>query len=156
MSRTADSLRLSIVRVLKILSLPLACLAIPGFGQATPHHPPVLIAFALNDGAETAKAGRIVLAHAIAGATPTHYRISARSDFEGALWMAHEPRPTTDSRAWRAGGGCGTPGASRLLLFLQVRRQAGEEVRIVAGKRTLAPVWLESNVLADSICVGGS
>ena len=152
-SQAADPLRLSIVRVLNVLSLPLALLALPAFGQGTPHQPPVLMAFALNNGAENAKAGRLVLAHAIAGANPTEYRVSARSDFDGAVWMSYEPRPTADARHWRAGGRCEAAGFSRLVLFLQVRRRAGEEVRIVAGKRTLVPVWLESNVLADSICI---
>jgi hypothetical protein len=135
--------------------LPLAFLTLPGLGQAPPHKPPVLTTFALDNGAATVKAGAaLVLAHTVAGAVPTEYRISARGDFEGSTWMAYDTRLTTDSRQWRTTPGCESPGSSRLLLFLQVRRHAGEEVRIVAGKRTLVPVWLESNVLADSICIG--
>jgi len=153
-SRTGDPLRLLIVRVLNVLSL--VVLASSGPPQSTPHQPPVLTAFTLNNGADTAKGGTALLvAHTIAGAAPTEYRISSRGDFEGAPWMTYDPRLTTDSRQWRAAGRCASPGFSRLLLFLQVRRRAGEEVRIVAGKRTLVPVWLESNVLADSICIDG-
>lgn len=156
MSQSSRPLRLLFVRVLNALSLPLALLALPGHRQAAPHQPPVLMTFALNNGAETTRAGSLVLAHTIAGANPTDYRISSRSDFEAATWMPYETRLTTDSRHWRTGGRCEAAGFSRLLLFLQVRRRAGEEVRIVAGKRTLVPVWLESNVLADSICVGAA
>ena len=152
MSQAGEPLRISIVRFVYVLLV--------AYGlwprQATPHQPPVLMSFALNDGAETATAGSaLLLTHTIAGANPTDYRISSRSDFEGAMWMPYEKRISTDSRHWRTGGRCETAGFSRLLLFLQVRRRAGEDVRIVAGKRTLVPVWLESNVLADSICIGG-
>ena len=144
------------MRVLNVLSLPLALLTLPGHRQAAPHQPPVLMTFALNNGAESARAGSLVLAHAIAGANPTDYRISSRSDFEGATWMPYDTRLTTDTRQWRTGGRCESTGFSRLLLFLQVRRRAGDEVRILDGKRTLVPLWLESNVLADSICVGAA
>lgn len=150
MSRSAEPLRLSIVR------FPYMLFVAYGLWQAPPHQPPVLMSFALNNGAESTKAGSLVLEHTVAGANPTDYRVSSRSDFEGATWMPYETRLTTDSRHWRTGGRCEAAGFSRLLLFLQVRRRAGEEVRIVAGKRALVPVWLESNVLADSICVGAA
>jgi hypothetical protein len=147
-------LRLLIVRLFHLLSL--ALLASSGSGQAS-HQPPVLTTFAIDNGAENARAHTtLLMAHTVAGAAPTDYRISSRADFEGAPWIAYDPRPTTDSRHWRASGRCQSPGFSRLLLFLQVRRRAGEDVRIVAGKRTLTPVWLESNVLADSICIASA
>jgi hypothetical protein len=40
----------------------------------------------------------------------------------------------------------------RITLYLQVRANVGEEVRILDGQRQLVPASVESNVLRATIC----
>jgi hypothetical protein len=112
----------------------------------------VLIEFTLNGGDSTMTAGSlVVLTHRVVGTAPTHYRVAERADFQGVSWATYETplrwagSPTS--------GACENRTGIRLTLFLQVRVMLGEEVRIVQGRRTMVPVTVESNVLADSICV---
>ena len=142
----------------KIL-LMVAAAAIPA-AQAVPQRagrqPPVITAFALDDGADIA-VGQVpvVLTHTVVGATPSAYRVSARADFVRAVWQSYLARPTLAGWESLAIHGCEIEGTKeKLILFFQVRASLGDEVRIVNGQRRLVPVMAESNVLSDSICVG--
>ena len=70
-------------------------LAAPALGataampQRAGRQPPVITAFALDDGAAvTAGQMPVVLTHTVVGATPSEYRVSARADFARAVWQA--------------------------------------------------------------------
>ncbi len=53
--------------------------------QPSNRHPPVLTAFALNDGAaSTGLAKRVRLVHSVVGTPPSDYRVSTRADFRGS------------------------------------------------------------------------
>src|SRR6185295_6499070 len=89
----------------------------------------------------------------VVGARPTEYRVSPRADFAGAPWIPYADVPTL--RGWYRTDGESCDPAHRshpVTLFFQVRPTLGEEVRIVAGQRTLVPSRVESNVLRDTIC----
>lgn len=135
-----------------------AVATISGVADAQPasRQPPVLTAFALNDGAATAvRDAPVVLAHSVAGTRPTSYRASARADFAGAVWLPYVRRPELAHVEPFTTPGCDVQGSTRRLrVFLQVRATLGDEMRIVNGQRSLVPVVVESNVLADSICIG--
>lgn len=135
--------------------------AVAGFLFAAPTQrssmrPPVLTVFAIDDGADFALAGvPMVLTHTVVGASPSHYRVSARADFARATWLPYIGRLTVDPDASATTTSCGAAGTSRRLqLFLQVRSTLGTDVRVVNGHRVLVPATVESNVLTDTICVG--
>lgn len=122
--------------------------------QAVPQ-PPVLTAFSINGGADTVSAAApiVTLVHTVVGTAPTEYRVSRRSDFAGASWVPYAP--TLAIRDWYdATGEACAPGrrSHRVTLYLQVRANVGEEVRIVDGQRQLVPARVESNVLRATIC----
>lgn len=119
--------------------------------------PPVIIAFSINEGAESVvRAAPLVrLVHEVAGTPPAEYRVSARADFAGALWQPYSlPLRLTGWTAMvRPGERCeGRLAGHRLVLFLQVRAEIGGVVRIVNGQRTVVPQKVESNVVSDTIC----
>lgn len=137
------------------LSLLAALAALLCATRAGAQQPPVLTAFAIDSGAERTAATdeAVVLSHRVVGARPSEYRVSVRADFTGAQWLPYADAPTL--RGWyRADGETCDPTrrSHRVTLFFQVRSTVGEEVRIVAGQRTLVPSRVESNVLRDSIC----
>jgi len=117
--------------------------------------PPVLTAFSINGGADTvsSSAPTVTLVHIVVGATPTEYRVSRRSDFAGAPWLAYAPAPAVRDWYDQTGEACGLGrGSHRVTLYLQVRANVGEEVRIIDGQRQLVPARVESNVLRATIC----
>ncbi len=130
--------------------------AAPAVPQRVGRQPPVITAFALDDGAAIALGQElVVLTHTVVGATPSAYRVSARADFVRAVWHSYLARPTLAGWESLTIRGCEIEGTKeKLVLFFQVRASLGDEVRIVNGQRTLVPVMVESNVLSDSICVG--
>lgn len=138
-------------RLLVLGALAVGLSASPAAAQ----QPPVLTAFAIDSGAERASSTdeTVVLSHRVVGARPSEYRVSARADFAGAQWVPYADVPTL--RGWYRpdGESCDpTRRSHRVTLFFQVRATMGEEVRIVAGQRTLVPSRVESNVLRDTIC----
>jgi len=137
-----------------------AALAIaqPALAPSPARQPPVLTAFALNEGdAVSAASGPLRLSHTVVGTAPSGFRVSTRADFVGAVWMPYVPRLEVRPSAFATVPGCDAPASSRRLrLFLQVRSSLGDEVRVVNGQRTLTPVVAESNVMVDSICLSGS
>lgn len=114
----------------------------------------MITTFALDYGATIAVNARVLLAHTVVGATPTDYRVSARGDFAGASWHAYERRPMLQGWESLTTRGCEVAGTTRkLTLYFQVRATLGDSVRVEGGQRLLAPISVESNVLADSICI---
>jgi hypothetical protein len=129
--------------------------------QGAKQQPPVLTAFSINAGADSVLTNdvSVTLTHIVVGARPSEFRVSHRADFAGAPWMPYTTPLSV--RDWYDGSGatCTTSQAShRVTLYLQVRANVGEEVRIVEGQRQLVPANVESNVLRASICAhaGGS
>jgi hypothetical protein len=116
--------------------------------------PPVIVSFAINDNARAVRRGQpLLLSHRTVGARPTHYRVSPRADFAGAPWLSYDQQPK-----WQGALEPGTPCVGRtagvaLKLFLQVRIELGQEVKIRDGQRALVPAAIDSNVQVDSICV---
>lgn len=123
--------------------------------------PPVLTAFSINGGVDTvsATALTVTLVHTVVGTLPTEYRVSRRADFAGARWLAYAPTlqisdwydATGEACGPGRGGGAGR-GSHRVTLYMQVRANVGEEVRIIDGQRQLVPARVESNVLRATIC----
>lgn len=117
--------------------------------------PPVLTAFSINGGADTVSsaAAAVTLVHTVVGTAPTEYRVSRRADFAGAPWLAYARAPAVRDWYDATGEACGPGrGSHRVTLYLQVRANVGEEVRIIDGQRQLVPARVESNVLRASIC----
>ena len=128
-------------------------------GLAAAPQPPVLTVFSINGGADTVSAAvpSVALVHTVVGARPSEYRISRRADFAGAPWLPYVPTPAV--RDWYDAGGepcAAARGSRRVTLYLQVRSNLGEEVRIVDGQRQLVPARVESNVLRATICALGA
>lgn len=155
-------MRLTILRGAVCLAA-LAAMAPPGVlgaqtGSPAAMQPPVLTAFSINGGADTvsAAAPSVALVHTVVGAKPSEYRISRRADFAGAPWLPYVSAPAV--RDWYDAGGescAAARGSHRVTLYLQVRSNLGEEVRIVDGQRQLMPARVESNVLRATICAVG-
>lgn len=144
---------------------PVACLrlfatflsAIPAIAssQAAKQQPPVLTAFSINAGADTVSSGdgAIALTHTVVGARPTEFRVSHRADFAGARWIPYAAPLTIRDWYDASGAACAASQPShRVTLYLQVRANVGEEMRIVDGQRQLVPASVESNVLRATIC----
>ena len=133
-------------------------LAQPASAPSPTRQPPVLTSFALNEGGTAAVASMpLRISHTVVGTAPSAFRISTRADFVGATWLPYLRQPEVQPSTFPSAPGCDAHGsARRLRLFLQVRSSLGDEVRIVNGQRTLAPVMAESNVMVDSICLSGS
>jgi hypothetical protein len=126
-----------------------------GVAQTGATQPPVLTGFAINGGAETVVRSDefVSLDHTVVGSRPSDYRVSHRADFSGAEWVPYTSAPRM--KDWNAvpGDVCDANGTSRrITLFFQVRAPAGMEMRIVDGRRVMAPSRAESNVLRDTIC----
>src|SRR5512133_635495 len=124
-------------------------------GQGARQQPPVITAFTINAGADSVSATDLAvsLTHTVVGAAPSEYRVSRRADFAGARWTPYVVPLTI--RDWYDGSGAAchaTRPSHRVTLFLQVRANVGEEVRIVDGQRHLVPASVESNVLRATIC----
>lgn len=125
---------------------------------ATRAQPPVLTHFAINDTATITSGSTMTLdlVHTLAGAPPSEFRVSARADFENALWLPYsKPLRLTgwQSLIGRDAACDGRRAGQRLQLYLQVRADLGGEVQIVNGQRELVPRKVESNVVSDAICV---
>jgi hypothetical protein len=123
--------------------------------QGTRQLPPVITAFTLNGGIDSVSATEpvLLLAHVIVGARPSEYRVSHRADFAGARWMPYAPPLTLRDWYDASGAGCiASHPSHRVTLYLQVRADVGEEVRIVDGQRKLVPATVVSNVLRATIC----
>jgi hypothetical protein len=123
--------------------------------QTSAPQPPVLTSFSINSGADTvsAIAPTVMLVHTVVGTPPSEYRVSRRADFVGAPWVSYVPTPAIRDWYDAAGEACGPRHDShRVTLYLQVRANLGEEMRIVDGQRQLVPARVESNVLRASIC----
>ena len=125
------------------------------FGQTARQQPPVLTAFSINAGADSVSAldEVVSLTHTVVGTRPAEYRVSHRADFAGAKWVAYSPSPTIRDWYDASGASCTATGRShRVTLYLQVRANVGEELRVVDGQRHLVPASVESNVLRATIC----
>ena len=129
------------------------------YSQTVAPQPPVLTAFSINAGADTvsAAAPTVSLMHTVVGTTPNEYRVSRRADFAGAPWRPYAPTPAIRDWYDATGEPCGGVGGARreshqVTLYLQVRANVGEEVRIIDGQRQLVPARVESNVLRATIC----
>lgn len=123
-------------------------------GPASPQ-PPVLTAFSINGGADTvsASAPTVRLIHTVVGTAPTEYRVSRRADFLGASWVSYVAAPAIRDWYDATGEPCGPRRDSHwVTLYLQVRANLGEEMRIIDGQRQLVPARVESNVLRATIC----
>jgi hypothetical protein len=123
--------------------------------QGVKQQPPVLTAFSINSGADSASSadGDVALTHTVVGARPTEYRVSHRADFAGARWAPYAAPLTIRDWYDASGAACGAAQSShRVTLYLQVRANVGEEMRIVDGQRRLVPASIESNVLRATIC----
>jgi hypothetical protein len=138
-------------------ALLIAGLLIPAIvsGQGARQQPPVITAFTINAGADSVSAGdaAVSLTHTVVGARPSEYRVSHRADFAGARWIPYAAPLTI--RDWYDGSGAtcvASRPSHRVTLFLQVRANVGEEVRIVDGQRQLVPASVESNVQRATIC----
>lgn len=120
-----------------------------------PRQLPVVVQFAAGEPFGVAPEGsEVPLLHRVAGARPTHFRVSRRTDFGGASWRPYHERPTW--QATRAGveAPCRDRAEGSLVrLHFQVRTVLGEQVRVVDGRRVLTPLTLESNVLSAAVCV---
>jgi len=124
-------------------------------GQGARQQPPVITVFTINGGADSVSAAdaSVSLTHIVVGARPSEYRVSHRADFAGARWTPYAAPLTI--RDWYDGSGAAcvvSHPSHRVILFLQVRANVGEEVRIVDGQRQLVPASVESNVLRATIC----
>jgi hypothetical protein len=143
--------------VARVLLLATFLNAIPAIasGQGAKAQPPVLTAFSINTGADTVSSadGAISLTHTVVGARPSEYRVSHRADFAGARWIPYAAPLTIRDWYDASGAACATGRAShRVTLYLQVRANVGEEMRIVDRQRQLVPASVESNVLRATIC----
>jgi hypothetical protein len=145
---------LSTARRLTIAAFLSAVAAIAS-GQAAKQQPPVLTAFSLNGGVDSVSSAEasVALTHTVVGARPTEYRVSHRADFAGARWIPYAAPLTTRDWYDASGATCAASQPShRVTLYLQVRANVGEEMRIVDGQRQLVPASVESNVLRATIC----
>lgn len=128
--------------------------AVGPLGAQSAAQPPVLLSLSLGDTASRVHPGQsLVLHHRVVGTAPSHYRVSTRADFAGAVWL-----PYSVPLRWEARAGTSTPCPDRVpgalaRVHLQVRAVLGQDVRVVDGQRSLVPVTVESNVLVDSTCV---
>jgi hypothetical protein len=123
--------------------------------QGARQQPPVITAFTINAGADSVSATDVAvsLTHTVVGAPPSEYRVSRRADFAGARWIPYVVPLTIRDWYDDSGIACRTTRLShRVTLYLQVRANVGEEVRIVDGQRQLVPASVESNVLRATIC----
>jgi len=124
-------------------------------GQAVKQQPPVITAFSINSGADSVSAAdaAVVLTHTVVGARPTEFRVSHRADFAGAKWTTYAAPLAIRDWYDASGATCATSHPShRITLYLQVRANVGDEVRIVDGQRQLVPASVESNVLRATVC----
>jgi len=143
------------VRALRLLVAAAFAALSRGRAQTAAPQPPVLTTFSINGGADTvsAKSETVALVHTVVGTPPNEYRVSRRSDFAGARWLPYAAVLATRDWYDETGEACGSKrGSHRVTLYLQLRANVGEEVRIVDGQRQLVPARVESNVLRASIC----
>lgn len=158
MRTTANSVRLSGVQLNRfamhwLSGFTLMAMVGPLGAQSTAQ-PPVLLAFSLGDSVHRAHAGQsLPLHHRVVGTAPSHYRVSTRADFAGAPWLPYTPPLRWDARPVGALPCPARTNGSLVRVHLQVRAVLGQDVRVIDGQRSLVPVTVESNVLADSTCV---
>jgi len=142
-------------RTVSVLLIAGSLIPVVASGQGARQQPPVITAFTINAGADSVLATDVAvsLTHTVVGAPPSEYRVSRRADFAGARWIPYLAPLTI--RDWYDGSGVACPASRlshRVTLYLQVRANVGEEVRIVDGQRQLVPASVESNVLRATIC----
>ena len=124
-------------------------------GQGVRQQPPVITTFTINAGTDSVSAAdaAVSLTHTVVGARPSEYRVSHRADFAGARWAPYTAPLTIRDWYDASSVACHASHPShRVTLYLQVRSNVGEEVRIVDGQRQLVPASVESNVLRATIC----